>query len=300
MGEIFKIHYAQKKMQSQFICHTVNIIKIKKKTLTIKFLVSFFFPFLSHHLSTSLPFLSSLLYTSQHFYQPCSYIYIYPFTMTYYYNYSASPIDPQQYHHPQQPFYSAASATSAAGTTTSNRSPPMPKSYLAASSLDGPSSPSSTVSSMTSPSSSAGSSVLAGAAYHVRFEASRGFDVEDDLEFCPALASAPGYGAGVDMPYAQPSPTSPPYSSSHATATTYFASPSGPASPPKQPVLFSSPSLSSSSSSVMTSTTSTTNALSSPRQARLRRGIQIVDPSTGLRVASPPLTPAGLGKHIRV
>ena len=143
----------------------------------------------------------------------------------------------------------------------------------------------------TSPSSSSSPSQAR------RFEASRGFDLEDDLEFCPALATIPDYAYHTIS--SSPKTTSPSLlyqvnsTTCMHTGTTYY--------PP-------TPSSSSSPNSLPSSSWPSPQLRHQKHLGgvsnRVRRGIEIVDPSTGLRVASPPLTPAGLvggcGAKIRV
>lgn len=91
-----------------------------------------------------------------------------------------------------------------------------------------------------------------------RFNASRGFDVEDDMEFCPALSpSHMGYVSASSSDSNSPSQL-PSQLYNETTAETPF-----------------SPELAHTGSPKVT--------------ARVRKAIQIVDPSTGLRVSSPTL-----------
>lgn len=202
------------------------------------------------------------------------------------------------------------------------------------------------VNSMSRPSSV--SPTLGGKAYPAmswrdRFEASRGFDLEDDMEFCPILClqqtatpaafvspSNPDYYSTVpnqNSPLGSPSHQ---YSNPFAMGSSAHSSPnhngvmnnnnilnaanggvgvSGISSPGNSgvyshntityynntPSTYSTPSRSTSNSSFQQP------QLQQHQQApKVRKAIQIIDPSTGLRVASPSLSPAGLAKNHRV
>ncbi|KAK9465971.1 hypothetical protein V1512DRAFT_209325 [Lipomyces arxii] len=97
-----------------------------------------------------------------------------------------------------------------------------------------------------------------------KFEAGRAFDLEDDLEFCPSLLSEEEL----------------------QSATSYSSDLSSTSGSPE-------------SSPLQTQVRPTTNIMGQlspgmspgrPLAHRVRRAIEIVDPSTGLRVSSPPLS----------
>lgn len=100
------------------------------------------------------------------------------------------------------------------------------------------------------------------ASTRARFDASRGFELEDDLEFCPQLApatpAAPVLGAS-----SYDGPDYHRHGRSGRDAPAPAATSTGGSDAPE---------------------------IGSPA-ARVRRAIEIVNPATGLRVASPPTTP---------
>lgn len=180
--------------------------------------------------------------------------------------------------------YTPASAVAAAAAAAANNaaayvsrpasvSPPagkaFPLSYAGAAGSGGaqssPSSPSSVAVSSGHPSCRA------------RFEASRGFDPQDDLEFCPALLKHAPTSSGAEI--------------FHNHHHRQFAGSLSPTS------------LHPATSSTNNSNGSTSVAAATP--SRVRRGIEIVDPTTGLKVASsgastaassPSLKAAGLAR----
>ncbi|KAF3908017.1 hypothetical protein ABW21_db0201038 [Orbilia brochopaga] len=109
-----------------------------------------------------------------------------------------------------------------------------------------------------------------------RYEAARSFDLDDDLEFCPALLSdeeIASVGSGSDRsslssgsPNGSPlqhqiQPTTSPYSFAHHAAATAYGNPmNGYPHQPKAPA----------------------------SAQRSRNAIPIVNPNTGMRVSSPP------------
>ncbi|KAK9314087.1 hypothetical protein V1522DRAFT_438270 [Lipomyces starkeyi] len=108
-------------------------------------------------------------------------------------------------------------------------------------------------------------SVSVNSLHHSRakFDAGRAFDLEDDLEFCPSLLSEEEI----------------------QSATTYSSDRSSTSGSPESSPL---------QTQVRPSTSSMLGQLSPgmspgrPASHRVRRAIEIVDPATGLRVASPP------------
>lgn len=155
-----------------------------------------------------------------------------------------------------------------------------------------------------------------------RFEASRGFDFEDDMEFCPlvcypaaaiANCAAPNpyaapdmFGAGGMVGVGVSSASSPLGSPSHQNSNPFFAS-SSPDSPPvsNNGGLFTP----NNNYNTITYYPNTSNnhhqaSYSSPSRQmslhKVRKGIQIVDPSTGLKVGSHSHAPAGMAKPTRV
>lgn len=141
--------------------------------------------------------------------------------------------------------------------------------------------------------------------WKARLEASRGFDLEDDMEFCPlvcypttaAMGVAPNpyaasdfYAAGGVVGIGASSASSPLGSPSHQHSNPFIASTSP--NSPTHTNMFSHSTI-----------TYYPNNHSSPRPVsahKVRKGIQIVDPSTGLKVGSHSLTPAGLAKPVKV
>ncbi|KAK9473051.1 uncharacterized protein V1510DRAFT_364347 [Dipodascopsis tothii] len=109
-----------------------------------------------------------------------------------------------------------------------------------------------------------------------RFDAGRAFDLEDDLEFCPSLLSEEEIQSvsaySSDRSSTSGSPESSPLQGKiHANALLM-----GQLSPGR-PMGYPS---------------------SQHPTPRVRRAIEIVDPATGLRVASPPLSSPGKGAFV--
>ncbi|KAK9382084.1 uncharacterized protein V2V93DRAFT_171677 [Kockiozyma suomiensis] len=95
-----------------------------------------------------------------------------------------------------------------------------------------------------------------------KFDAGRAFDLEDDLEFCPSLLSEEELQSATS------------YSSDHSSTS------GSPESSPLQSQIRPSPMLGQLSPGM---------SPGRPSANRTRRAIVIVDPATGMRVASPPL-----------
>ncbi|MCJ1365234.1 hypothetical protein MMC16_004355 [Acarospora aff. strigata] len=123
-------------------------------------------------------------------------------------------------------------------------------------------------------------------AFRVRFEAGRSFDLDDDLEFCPGLLteddlhsihssssdrSSLSSGSPESSPLQhqiQPTPqVTPSFSLSSASANSYNPS-----------------------SGFQSSNTASQLKIHQPSAIRTRNAIPIVNPSTGMRVSSPPLS----------
>ncbi|KAI9826074.1 MAG: hypothetical protein M1832_000523 [Thelocarpon impressellum] len=115
-------------------------------------------------------------------------------------------------------------------------------------------------------------------AFRARFEAGRSFDLDDDLEFCPGLLTEDDLHSI--------------HSSSSDRSSLSSGSPE--ASPMQhqiQPTQQVTPSFSLSSASPSYTPASFQTAaakMEQPAAARTRNAIPIVNPSTGMRVASPP------------
>lgn len=144
--------------------------------------------------------------------------------------------------------------------------------------------------------------------WKARFEATRGFDLEDDMEFCPTIIqnsmnSSAAFSNPSNPEYYTNSPLNSPSfqhssvsssassaSSSHNTITYYGGSSTA----------------ASASSTGNSGNFSSTNGTSTPasyspnrtgssfQPPKARKGIQIIDPQTGLKVGSPSLSSAGL------
>ncbi|KAK9477224.1 hypothetical protein V1514DRAFT_343977 [Lipomyces japonicus] len=111
-----------------------------------------------------------------------------------------------------------------------------------------------------------------------KFDAGRAFDLEDDLEFCPSLLTDEDLHAA--------------YASDHLSTSS-----GSPDSSPLQSQLRPNPSPAGAPAAAVATSTSTMLGQLSPAMSpgrtsgpRVRRAIEIVDPNTGLRVASPPLS----------
>ncbi|KAK7208536.1 hypothetical protein BZA70DRAFT_265804 [Myxozyma melibiosi] len=96
-----------------------------------------------------------------------------------------------------------------------------------------------------------------------KFDAGRAFDLEDDLEFCPSLLSEEELQSATS------------YSSDRSSTS------GSPESSPMQHQI---------RPSVMLGQLSPGMSPGRPSANRVRRAIEIVDPATGMRVASPPLS----------
>ncbi|KAI9821825.1 MAG: hypothetical protein M1827_002407 [Pycnora praestabilis] len=120
-------------------------------------------------------------------------------------------------------------------------------------------------------------------AFRARFEAGRSFDLDDDLEFCPGLLTEDDLHSI--------------HSSSSDRSSLSSGSPeSSPLQHQIQPTQQVTPSfsLSSASNSYVPSSgyqaTANQMKLHQPSAIRTRNAIPIVNPNTGMRVASPPLS----------
>ncbi|KAI9851324.1 MAG: hypothetical protein M1838_003965 [Thelocarpon superellum] len=130
-------------------------------------------------------------------------------------------------------------------------------------------------------------------AFRARFEAGRSFDLDDDLEFCPGLLTDDDLHSI--------------HSSSSDRSSLSSGSPE--ASPMQQQIQPSqqvtpSFSLTSASSAYLPPSFHTSSLkMDQPTAVRTRNAIPIVNPSTGMRVASPPLSvsparlPQTMGRH---
>lgn len=124
-------------------------------------------------------------------------------------------------------------------------------------------------------------------AFRARFEAGRSFDLDDDLEFCPALLTED------DLHSIQ----------SAVSDRSSLSSGSPDASPLQhqiQPAQHVNPSISLSPASLHTYSTLGHNMHQSklqPSAARTKNAIPIVNPSTGMRVSSPPTSMSSRGMH---
>jgi len=118
-------------------------------------------------------------------------------------------------------------------------------------------------------------------AFRARFEAGRSFDLDDDLEFCPGLLTEDDLHSI--------------HSSSSDRSSLSSGSPeSSPLQVQSQPVQQVTPTFSLSSTSGSFAPQNYQNIGSSklhqPAAVRTRNAIPIVNPSTGMRVQSPPLS----------
>ncbi|KAK2742906.1 hypothetical protein FQN57_005036 [Myotisia sp. PD_48] len=125
-------------------------------------------------------------------------------------------------------------------------------------------------------------------AFRARFEAGRSFDLDDDLEFCPNLLTEDELQSI--------------HSGLSDRSSLGSASPdSSPLQHQIQPAQQVTPSISLSPASVNTySSTSSNNynqmKLHQPSAVRIRNAIPIVNPSTGMRVSSPPSSSPGMAQ----
>lgn len=137
-------------------------------------------------------------------------------------------------------------------------------------------------------------------AFRARFEAGRSFDLDDDLEFCPQLLTfdevdAPAMGNGHDWSLTFPKRQSITSSSSDRSSLSSGSPESSPLQTQLQPQQMVTPALSLSSAAASSYIPSPAFANSNnnlkihqPSAVRTRNAIPIVNPSTGMRVASPP------------
>lgn len=133
------------------------------------------------------------------------------------------------------------------------------------------------------------------AAFRTRFEAGRSFDLDDDLEFCPGLLTEDDLH----------------YMSSPSSDRSSMSSASSPESSPLQHQVQPTPALTSPPSNPLTHAhphpnmpfhagTSSPMKLHQPSALRTRNAIPIVNPSTGMRVPSPPeSTSPGMNGMVR-
>ncbi|WEW57413.1 hypothetical protein PRK78_002880 [Emydomyces testavorans] len=114
-------------------------------------------------------------------------------------------------------------------------------------------------------------------AFRARFEAGRSFDLDDDLEFCPNLLTEDDLHSIA--------------SSSSDRSSLGSASPdSSPLQHQIQPAQQVTPAISLSSASLSSYNSNNFNQMKihQPSAVRTRNAIPIVNPSTGMRVSSPP------------
>ncbi|KAI9832237.1 MAG: hypothetical protein M1826_002241 [Phylliscum demangeonii] len=117
------------------------------------------------------------------------------------------------------------------------------------------------------------------ATFRTRFDAGRGFDLDDDLEFCPALLTE------EDLLYVSPP-------SSDRSSLSSVSTESSPVQQQIHPSSYATsppdPSASVASPSSLPLPISSHAKLHQPAALRMRNPIPIVNPSTGMRVPSPP------------
>ena len=145
-------------------------------------------------------------------------------------------------------------------------------------------------------------------AFRLRFEAGRSFDLDDDLEFCPGLLTEDDVSrlsrgsTPLSLLDVTDESSSPQIQSIHSSSSDGSLSSGSPQSSPVQPQLqpsqqvqpsFSHASASNSNYNPITGFQSTSSAqqqmkIHQPAPFRTRNAIPIVNPSTGMRVPSPP------------
>lgn len=125
------------------------------------------------------------------------------------------------------------------------------------------------------------------AAFRARFEAGRSFDLDDDLEFCPNLLTED------DLQSIHSSSSDRSSMSSNSPEASPMQHQTQPAQQPAPS--FSLPSTSNTYGPPQFQTSSQTK-LHQPSAVRIRNAIPIVNPSTGMKVSSPPpsVSPARL------
>lgn len=129
-------------------------------------------------------------------------------------------------------------------------------------------------------------------AFRARFEAGRSFDLDDDLEFCPGLLTEDDLhsiqsSASDRSSLASISPDSSPLQHQITPATHSIAN-SASVPPPSSSSIQLSPSYSLSHAQKQQHLHQAQSAVGGGGLARPRQAIPIVNPSTGMRVASPP------------
>lgn len=131
-------------------------------------------------------------------------------------------------------------------------------------------------------------------AFRQRFEAGRSFDLDDDLEFCPGLLTEDDlhsiHSSSDRSSLSSGSPESSPLQ--HQIQPTQQVTPT-----------FSLPSAANNFHPVTAQPSSSSQMkLHQPAAVRSRNAIPIVNPSTGMRVASPPpsVSPARMASHLNV
>jgi len=145
-------------------------------------------------------------------------------------------------------------------------------------------------------------------AFRLRFEAGRSFDLDDDLEFCPGLlteddvsiSGLPWLLQGVKIFLGRHGTDSTQLQSIHSSSSDGSSSTGSPETSPLQQQIqpsqqvtptFSLPSMSNSSHNFATGFVSNNShpmKIHQPSALRTRNAIPIVNPSTGMRVTSPP------------
>lgn len=122
--------------------------------------------------------------------------------------------------------------------------------------------------------------LLARSHYIYRYEAARSFDLDDDLEFCPGLLT------DEEMQHVNSS-------SSDKSSTSSGSPTSSPLQhqiqPSSSPLYNTSPYQPTYSAKSYTSQSPNANIKLGQQTSRARNAIPIVNPNTGMRVASPPL-----------
>jgi hypothetical protein len=127
------------------------------------------------------------------------------------------------------------------------------------------------------------------AAFRMRFEAGRSFDLDDDLEFCPNLLTFDEVGDS-DLRSLISSNRSQKQSVSSGSDRSSLSSGSPESSPLQQQIQPDHLSLSATSSAFISPSVNN-NSLKVHQPSAIRSGtraIPIVNPSTGIRIASPP------------
>ncbi|KAK2759168.1 hypothetical protein FQN54_003268 [Arachnomyces sp. PD_36] len=145
-------------------------------------------------------------------------------------------------------------------------------------------------------------------AFRARFEAGRSFDLDDDLEFCPGLLTEDDVGSSLLSTSPNTLLLTDQLHSIHSSASdrSSLASASPDSSPLQhqiQPAQQVAPSISLSPTSNLPSFNNNMNQMKihQPSAVRSRNAIPIVNPSTGMRVSSPPssISPGMMQNHQR-